>query len=137
MEQYLPLFLEALQLNRNVSPHTLRNYRGDVLLFFVFARERAERVERKKRSEEIASALENGNTARAERLKRRKIDLSPLAVDDFDRRLVEAFLLSLTEANQQPASAARRLSAIKSFATYLELKGHLTERIAFSGGPTQ
>ena len=131
MEQYLASFLEALHLNRNVSPHTLRNYRGDVLLFFVFARKRAEFVERKKRCEEIASAIENGNIARAERLRRRKIDVSPLTVDDFDRRLVEAFLLSLTEDNQQPASAARRLSAIKSFVTYLESKGHLRERIAF------
>ena len=44
MEQYLASFLEALQLNRNVSPHTLRNYRGDVLLFFEFARERTKSV---------------------------------------------------------------------------------------------
>ena len=131
MEQYLASFLEALQLNRNVSPHTLRNYRGDVLLFFEFARERTKSVERKKRGEEIASAIKNGNIGRAERLKRRKIDASSLVVNDFDRRLVEAFLLSLTEKNQQPASVARRLSAIKSFATYMESKGHLREKMAF------
>ena len=131
MEQYLASFLEALQLNRNVSPHTLRNYRGDVLLFFDFARERAKSVEQKKCGEEIASALENGNIGRAERLKRRKIDMSSLVLSDFDRRLVEAFVLSLTEDNQQPASVARRLSAIKSFATYLESKGHLREKMAF------
>jgi len=40
MEQYLPLFLEFLKLNRNVSSHTQRAYRSDLRQFVEFSKER-------------------------------------------------------------------------------------------------
>ncbi|MEE3202579.1 MAG: site-specific tyrosine recombinase/integron integrase [Acidobacteriota bacterium] len=40
MEQYLPIFLEFLKLNRNVSSHTLRAYRSDLRQFVEFSKER-------------------------------------------------------------------------------------------------
>ena len=44
MEQHLPAFLEFLQLNRNVSRHTIRAYRNDLSQFIKFASNRFGRV---------------------------------------------------------------------------------------------
>ena len=47
------------------------------------------------------------------------------APDDFDHRLVRAFLGALYEQGQSRASSARKVAAIRTFARYLRREGHI------------
>jgi len=49
----------------------------------------------------------------------------PVALKDFDRGLVRAFLGMLEKNRQSRASSARKLSAIRTFAKYLNTKKHI------------
>lgn len=82
-------FLAFLQLNRNVSPHTLRAYRTDLELWLACLAER----------------------------RGQKPSQVPVAAFDVDG--VRAFLAALHERGNSRASAARRLAALRTFARYL------------------
>ena len=90
-------FLEFLQYNRNVSPHTLRAYRTDLgQLIASLAAERA-------------------------------IRLSQVAVTRFDTEGVRRFLEELNVRGNSRASAGRRLAACRTFARYLVREGLLAD----------
>jgi integrase/recombinase XerC len=86
---YLKAFLEHLQLNRNVSPHTVSAYRGDLMQF-----------------------LEH--TADGVGIKPR--DLEPAALD---RAAIRAFIGALHAQGHSRATAARKLAAVRSLLRYL------------------
>jgi integrase/recombinase XerC len=90
-------FLDHLRLNRNTSPHTVTAYGGDLSQFLEFA----------------AGHLR----APAARLRPGHLDLD----------LIRAFLAELYRRGQSRASAARKLSALRSFTRYLRREG-LIER---------
>ena len=86
-------FLAYLRLNRNVSPHTVDAYRTDVTQFLTFA------------AAHHGAAPEN------------------LAPGDLDLGTVRGFMASLHKAGQSRASAARKLSALRSFTRFLRREG--------------
>jgi len=107
MEPRLPgtveQFLEHLQVERNFSVHTLRNYRSDLEAFFQFAASRK-------------------GTAKAA-----TVDELPFAVD---HRAIREYLGRLYSARAKPATIARKLAALRSFYRYACREGLLKENPA-------
>jgi integrase/recombinase XerC len=93
MIEHLKAFLRFLELNRNVSAHTLRAYDSDLSQFL-------------------------GHVAAEADLKRR--ELTPEALD---RAAIRSFLAIVHAEGHSRATAARKLAAIRSFLKYLRREG--------------
>ena len=93
MREHLRAFLEHLELNRNASPHTVRAYDSDLSQFL-------QRL-----------ALFRG---------RRLSELTPA---DVDHLAIRDFLSELHERGNSRASAARKLTAVRTFCRYLRREG--------------
>jgi integrase/recombinase XerC len=90
LEDFIEQYGNHLRNERNVSPHTLRNYLSDLLQFLQFLRDR-----------ELCLDSKGG-------VKARKIDL----------HVVRAFLAALTP-DRKKSSIGRKLAALKGFFRYL------------------
>jgi len=95
LKEHLKAFLSFLALNRNVSEHTVRAYDSDLTQFLTH----------------IASS--SG---------RKRIDLQP---GDLDYQAVRGFLADLHARGNSRSSAARKVSAVRTFARYLRREGVL------------
>jgi integrase/recombinase XerC len=95
LKEHLKAFLAFLALNRNVSEHTVRAYDSDLTQFLTY----------------VAAA--SG---------RKRIDLQP---DDLDYQAMRGFLGDLHARGNSRASAARKVSAVRTFAKYLRREGVL------------
>src|ERR1700722_6682156 len=93
MTDHLRAFLRFLRLNRNLSVHTVRAYESDLSQFL-------------------------GHAAARLGLKR-----SALVAANLDRSALRGFLAHLHEAGQSRATAARKLSAARTFLRYLRREG--------------
>jgi integrase/recombinase XerC len=100
MDDLIERFIGYLQFERNASPHTIRNYRSDLLQFRQFL-----------------SGGDNGAS-------------KPLSVETIDALQVRSFLAFLFEHEKEKSSAARKLAAIKSFFKFLKRDGKLAENPA-------
>jgi integrase/recombinase XerC len=89
MRDQLKAFLAYLQLNRHLSPHTVRAYENDVTQYLAFV------------------ASEAGKK------------ISQLGPTDLDMASVRAHLAGLNAAGKARSSVARKLSALKTFVRYL------------------
>jgi integrase/recombinase XerC len=87
--EHLKAFLRFLELNRNLSAHTVRAYDSDLSQFI-------------------------GHLAAEADVKRR--DLTP---DALDRTAIRSFLAALHAQGNSRATAARKLAAIRTFLRYL------------------
>jgi integrase/recombinase XerC len=103
MENALQDFLRYLRVERNYSAHTLRSYRSDLSQFAEFMRER------------VAGSDDR--------------DLTTLSVDKVAYLDVRAYLASLYRRNAK-SSVARKLSAIRSFFSYLVRQGEVRQNPA-------
>src|SRR5690349_20177796 len=90
-------FVAFLRYNRNVSPHTVRAYDTDLEQFVEFLARRAGR-----RPKQIRTS-------------------------SFDEDGIREFLADLHQRGNSHASAARRLSALRSFARHLLREGRLAD----------
>ena len=95
MWTHLRSFLEYLRLNRNLSRHTVRAYRGDLTRFLHFLEQRFDRP--------------------ADRIE----------PDEVDHYAVRAFMGELYDRGQARASSARQLAAIRSFGRHLRREQHI------------
>ena len=95
MRTHLRSFLEYLRLNRNLSAHTVRAYKGDLTQYLSF--------------------LERYLDRPAERI----------APGEVDQYAVRAFMGELYDRGHARASSARRLAAIRSFGRYLRREQHI------------
>ncbi len=93
MTAHIKEFLEYLRLNRNASPHTVRAYESDIAQFV-------------------------GHVARERGVKRTELESAAL-----DRAAVRSFLAQLHALGQSRATAARKLSAARTFLRYLRREG--------------
>ena len=93
MTAHLEAFLQFLKLNRNASVHTVRAYESDLAQFL----------------DHIASQAHM-----------RRADLRPR---QLDRAALRAFLADLHKRGQSRATAARKLSAARTFLRYLRREG--------------
>ncbi len=99
-------FTEHLALNRNASPHTVRNYEGDLVQFLYFL----------------------GASTSTPRHELTPAHVTPDAI--------RGFLGELHARGNSRASAARRISAIRSFARYLRREGvRDDDPVALVGSP--
>jgi integrase/recombinase XerC len=89
LRDHLKAFLAHLELNRNLSPHTVRAYDTDVSQFLAW----------------LASE--------------RDAKISALAPCDLDDTSVRRWLAALNRAGKARASVARRLSGVRAFLAYL------------------
>jgi integrase/recombinase XerC len=96
MEELVRNYADHLRNQRNVSPHTLKNYLSDLTQFHHFLIERE-------------LCLIEGETADL-----RKVDV----------HVVRAYLAGLTK-NRKKSSIGRKLAALKSFFRYLVATGHI------------
>ncbi|MEW6729858.1 MAG: tyrosine recombinase XerC [Acidobacteriota bacterium] len=96
MQEYLEKFLEHLMYERNVSEHTLRNYRIDLEQFYDY----------------LAPTDKDGN--------RRKIDIRQI-----DNITIREFIASLYQQKKKKASIARKLATLRTFFKYLCREGVL------------
>jgi site-specific recombinase XerD len=95
LKEHIKAFLAFLALNRNVSEHTVRAYDSDLTQFLTYI------------------AASSG---------RKRIDLQP---DDLDYQAVRGFLGDLHARGNSRSSAARKVSAVRTFARYLRREGVL------------
>jgi integrase/recombinase XerC len=95
MKEQLHAFLEYLALNRNASPHTVRAYESDLTQFL---------------------------TCIAVSSDRKRVELRP---SDLDYQTLRGFLAELHARGDSRASAARKVSAVRTFARYLRREGFL------------
>ncbi len=108
MRAELRRFLEYLRLNRNASAHTVRAYDSDVSQFLAW----------------LAAARGRPRSA--------------LGPADFDTAAVRGFLGELYRRGLAPASAGRKLAALRAFARYLRREGRLEDDPAARvGSPKQ
>jgi integrase/recombinase XerC len=91
--EHLKAFLEHLRLNENASAHTVRAYDSDLSQYLVFL---------------------------AAHLQKRVSDLQP---EDLDHLGARAFIADLNKRGNSKSSAARKLSAIRTFGRYLRREG--------------
>ena len=96
VENLIQKYVDHLRNERNVSPHTARNYRSDLVQFSQFL------VERK-------LCLEKGGT----------VDLHKV-----DIHVVRTYLATLTK-NRKKSSMGRKLAALKGFFRYLIATHHI------------
>jgi integrase/recombinase XerC len=97
MREQLKAFLEFLELNRNASPHTIRAYDSDLTQFL-------------------------DATAAASR--RKVSELTPAALTPA---AIQAFMTDLHARGNSRASAARKLTAVRTFCRYLRREGLIAE----------
>ncbi len=103
MNELIKDFLEYLELERNLSPHTLRAYRGDLERFVTF----------------LARDYLNVRPA----------DLRP---EEVETAAVRAFLAAMTREGLARRSQGRALSAVKSLFRFACLQGRLAANPASS-----
>ena len=89
MNEHLTAFLQFLKLNRNASAHTVRAYESDLSQFLAFV------------------AAERG------------VKRSQLAPAAIDRAAIRGFLAEQHRRGQSRATAARKLSAVRTFLRHL------------------
>ena len=90
MQDYIDQFCDHLMYERNVSPHTLRNYHSDLIQFYDY----------------LAPADEHG--------KRREVD-----VRQIDNITIREYLSTLYEAKKKKTSIARKLATLRTFFKFL------------------
>jgi integrase/recombinase XerC len=90
LREHLKAFLQFLELNRNVSPHTVRAYEGDVAQYLAW----------------VASL--------------REIRISQLRPSELDGTSVRDWVATLNRAGQARATVARKLSGARAFMQYLQ-----------------
>jgi integrase/recombinase XerC len=100
MTDLIERFIQYLQFERNASPHTLRNYRSDLL--------------------QLRHFLSGGDSEAG----------APVSVQAIDSLQIRSFLAFLFEREKEKSSAARKLAAIKSFFKFLRREGVLAENPA-------
>ncbi len=93
LKEHLRAFLAHLGLNRNASEHTVRAYESDLSQYLAY----------------LASS--SG---------RKRVELQPA---DLDYQTVRGFLGELHARGNSRASAARKVSAVRTFARYLRREG--------------
>jgi integrase/recombinase XerC len=94
MREYIDKFLEHLMYERNVSAHTLRNYRIDLERFYDY----------------LAPEDKDG--------RRREID-----VRQIDNITIREYLVTLYQQKKKKTSIARRLATLRTFFNYLSREG--------------
>ena len=90
MQHYIDQFCDHLTYERNVSPHTLRNYLSDLMQFYDF----------------IAPADADGN--------RRHVE-----VKQIDNITIREYLSTLYEQKRKKTSIARKLATLRTFFKFL------------------
>lgn len=95
LKAHIKAFIEFLALNRNASEHTVRAYDSDLTQFLEYL------------------ATSSG---------RKRIDIQPA---DLDHRTLRGFLAHLASRGNSRASAARKVSSVRTFGRYLRREGLL------------
>lgn len=93
LREHLKAFLRFLELNRNVSPHTVRAYESDVAQYLAW----------------VAAG--------------REVRISQLPVSGLDAQSVRDWVAALNRAGQARATVARKLSGARAFMQYLRREG--------------
>jgi site-specific recombinase XerD len=93
LREHLKAFLQFLELNRNVSPHTVRAYENDVAQYLAW----------------VASAND--------------LRISQLQPEQLDGLSVRDWVAALNRAGQARATVARKLSGARAFMQYLRREG--------------
>ena len=109
MEDWIEQYGSHLKLERNVSPHTLRNYLSDLKQFEGFLREKGLCVDQAKK----------------------------IKFEDVDVHVVRAYLAFLSKGRRK-SSIGRKLAALKGFFRYLVREKHVSrDPLAFISTPKQ
>jgi site-specific recombinase XerD len=95
LKEHIKAFVQFLAFNRNASEHTVRAYESDLAQFLDYL------------------AASSG---------RRRIDIQP---SDLDHKTLRGFLADLHGRGNNRASAARKLSTVRTFGRYLRREGVL------------
>lgn len=101
MQEVFSRYLDYLKVERNVSPYTVRNYRSDL----------------------VGNYKRGTGKGFFQFLKLRNID----SLDKVDKTVMRGYLAYLAEQGIVRASIARKLSAIRSFYSYLVREGILAK----------
>ncbi len=100
MDELIERYIQHLQYERNASPHTVRNYRSDLIQFRNFLAQ--------------PSGSRGGGPEKVK-------------VQSIDALRIRAYLAHLFEKEKQKSSIARKLSAVRAFFKFLLRDGVIAE----------
>jgi integrase/recombinase XerC len=103
MDDLIERYIQYLQYERNASPHTIRNYRSDLMQFRNF----------------LAQSLAAGGEAKAK-----------VSLKSVDGLRIRGFLADLFEKERKKSSIARKLAAVRAFFKFLSRERVLAENPA-------
>jgi len=103
MDDLIERYIQYLQYERNASPHTVRNYRSDLMQFRNF----------------LAQSLGTGGQPSAK-----------VSFKSVDALRIRGFLAHLFEKEQKKTSIARKLAAVRAFFKFLSRERVLAENPA-------
>jgi integrase/recombinase XerC len=96
-------FLQYLQMVKNVSDHTLRNYSIDLEMFKEFVEKKILKISKEKSFFTLGQAIQDKKT------------LSSFNLDKIDKWVVRQFLSDLYEARRKKRTVMRKISTLRSF----------------------
>lgn len=109
MHAYLAAFHTYLEVERQASPHTIRNYLSDLDQFVRFARDRLTQRSSLAPSPVLAPSF------------------TPLQID---AALIRDFLSTLYQHGVGHTTLARKLASLRSFLHFLQQQGHVHDNVA-------
>ncbi|MFQ5597306.1 MAG: tyrosine recombinase XerC [Nitrospiria bacterium] len=112
MDEAIQNFRRYLEVERNVSPHTLRNYLSDLSAFKIFLAEK--RLSR--------SA---GEERQVEKTPKPEMRAPEIQVEEIDHLCIRGFLAKLHKTGRSKATAARKLAVLRAFFAYLLRTGKI------------
>ena len=103
MDELIERYIQYLQYERNASPHTIRNYRSDLMQFRDY----------------LAQSLAAGGQPKAK-----------VTLKSVDGLRIRGFLAHLFEKEKKKSSIARKLAAVRAFFKFLSRERVLAENPA-------
>ncbi len=115
MRVYLAAFQTHLEVERQASPHTIRNYLSDLDQFVRFASDRLVKT-----PHPVIKPLPEGEGKEGAFLTPAQIDAA----------LIRDFLSTLYQQGVSHTTLARKLASLRSFLHFLQQQGHVRDNVA-------
>ena len=126
MDAYLDAFQTYLEVERQASPHTLRNYLSDLHQFVRFASGRLEHRSRIAPSPLVGEGRDGGAAGEGKEglldNLRQQAALTPARID---AALIRDFLSTLYQQGVGHTTLARKLASLRSFLHFLQRRGYI------------
>jgi integrase/recombinase XerC len=130
---YLAAFQTYLEVERQASPHTIRNYLSDLDQFVGFASNRLGHLSSQEglcRAEAEQATRNPAPTQSRQRAGGEGKEAASLTPAQIDAALIRDFLSTLYQQGVGHTTLARKLASLRSFLHFLQQQGHVHDNVA-------